>query len=759
MDLKDVVAYVEVWSANGTENYSKTFTNQLVEMGAKVSKTFNKQVTHVVFKDGYPRTWDKARERGVKLVSVLWVEKCRTAGAHVDEALFPAANTHEHLPRLIKKKHRCMQPKDFTPKTPENDKRLQKKFEKMANELQRQKTTLDNDVPVLLFESNGALMYSPTATAYRGRHRAMEQRLQEMKEKRANLSPTSSQMMEKSFDNPAHASCEASLNISHDTLCSEDSWAGGLQSSLDDPCGDSGHGDQERKLGGPADDTRSPLCASSPALETSSVRSPASPRYLGQLAPQMPECHRAEEIAGWQTDPAGAAATPDQQPSVTQGHHLGHSARSSSSKRKRPSEHAHAPPEGRPKKPKCGRKSAVQLFPSPRGQAPASPAVGTPPGGTSSYEDYFSPDNLRERSLGTLPPGLQSPPGPAHPPCRAGLSRRERASILGMSDFSCLGKDPSLVPTTSATAQASPGLHAPASGGSHTPFLRNMPAAEDAPGRGPPEDAQRGDGGPEGHHGAVTPGGKESGDPADMRRPREEDATSGRLSSPAGVRPGPARQDVPEGAQEGREDLARPAAAKKRGRGPKPVRTLVMTSMPADKQSIVTRVVAKLKGFSLAREVCESTTHVLAGQALRTLNVLLGLARGCWILSYEWVLWSLELGHWISEEPFELSDSFPAAPLCRQERHLSAGQYQGTLFAEQPTMFISPASDPPRAKLWELVLLCGGRVTGVPRQASLFIGPCQGRRKETVTYLSEKWILDSVTQHVVCACEDYLQRQ
>lgn len=35
-----------------------------------------------------------------------------------------------------------MQPKDFTPKTPENDKRLQKKFEKMANELQRQKTTL-----------------------------------------------------------------------------------------------------------------------------------------------------------------------------------------------------------------------------------------------------------------------------------------------------------------------------------------------------------------------------------------------------------------------------------------------------------------------------------------------------------------------------------------------------------------------------------------------------------------------------------------
>ncbi|OBS77937.1 hypothetical protein A6R68_19674, partial [Neotoma lepida] len=39
-----------------------------------VSKTFNKQVTHVIFKDGYQSTWDKAQKTGTKLVSVLWVE-------------------------------------------------------------------------------------------------------------------------------------------------------------------------------------------------------------------------------------------------------------------------------------------------------------------------------------------------------------------------------------------------------------------------------------------------------------------------------------------------------------------------------------------------------------------------------------------------------------------------------------------------------------------------------------------------------------
>ena len=55
------------------------------------------------------------------------------------------------------------------------------------------------------------------------------------------------------------------------------------------------------------------------------------------------------------------------------------------------------------------------------------------------------------------------------------------------------------------------------------------------------------------------------------------------------------------------------------------------------KQNIVIQVVNKLKGFSFSREVCNTTTHVLAGNPLRTLNVLLGIARGCWILSYEWV--------------------------------------------------------------------------------------------------------------------------
>ncbi|XP_054422181.1 microcephalin [Pteronotus mesoamericanus] len=698
--LKDVVAYVEVWSANGTENYSKTFTNQLVEMGAKVSKTFNKQVTHVVFKDGYQRTWDKAQARGVKLVSVLWVEKCRTEGAHVDEALFPAARAPEHLPCLMKKKHKCMQPKDFIPKTPENDKRLQKKFQKMANELQRQKTTLDNDVPVLVFESSGSLTYSPTITMHRGRHHAMEKRLQEMREKRENLSPTSSQMIEKSYENPVNSLCEASLNISHDTLCSDDSFAGGLQLSFDDLCGSSGCGSPERQLGGCVGDTRSDGCVSSPTLRTSSVPSSASPPRPSQSAPQQPARPLPEGERSGQTDPAGAAVAPDGMlqkfsgkcslspaSPATKAHGLGHSRPGgSSAKRKRPSQRLDSPPEESQKKKKCSRKSTVsraRLFTPGRSPPLAARPVGeTPDRGAASYEDYFSPENLRERDSETLPPRCLSLRSPAQFGRPAGLSKRERTSILEMADFSCIGKSLPSDPT-SPSAKTSSRLQKPGSGALSAPLGGVAPkTAEGAAGRLREPDAQTGEGvGPDGGRpscadrararpgaprGGLAPAGGSDGETEEavgVKGVQEGDRASGMLNSSEGVEDQPTRHDDWAGPCAGQTDLSRPEEGSKRRKAQKPTRTLVMTSMPPEKQNIVIRVVAKLKGFAVAREVCESTTHVLAGRALRTLNVLMGLARGCWILSYEWVLWSLELGHWISEEPFELSDSFPAAPI------------------------------------------------------------------------------------------------
>ncbi|XP_016830564.1 microcephalin isoform X2 [Cricetulus griseus] len=774
-------------------------------MGATVSKTLNKQVTHVIFKDGYQSTWDKARKTGAKLVSVLWVEKCRMAGAHVDESLFPAVNTDEELPSLIRKKHKCMQPKDFIPKTPENDKRLQKKFEKMAEELQRQKTTLDDGVPVLLFESPRSLVYS-SMTPIRNHKSTMEKRLQEMREKRENLSPTSSQMFEQSQQNPNITPCEASLNIAHESSRSDESFASCSHSSFDGLLGN-----QERKLGRSVNEMTRMACSASPVLKISSSYSSLSPNHLCQPSPQKAKDRPPKEDISWQKDAAGEKAELEREqaahvsqgmsdeklclsPATTGNIDAIDEPKSCSAKRKRPVDLG-SPPKGKLKKKRYNRNSAlsIQLFKSDhRPQFTTSPILGTPDVGASSYEDYFSPDNLKERNSEALPPEAQALSSPSLFHCRS-LSKWERRSILEMCDFTSIGDKPRSISITDSVSRSTSSLEKPDKEEVSTVVETS---AKDSPEHCRQPDPQlREDTALQGSTHANTHnspahcsmpskgGSKEEREPVDVKGSPKDNTTPPALASSEGeahsfnfggdcnieksaeekenkstgysesVKNGPVKPDTSGSSCTG---LVRPQEKpKKCGKGQKPMRTLVMTSMPSEKQSLIIQVVNTLKGFSFTPEVCESTTHVLVGKSVRTLNVLMGIARGCWILSYEWVLWSLELGHWISEEPFELSESFPAAPICRLERQLSTQRYQGTLFANQPKMFIAPASSPPRAKLCELVLLCGGQVSPAPQQASLIIGPYCGKKEARIQYLSEKWVLDSITQHKVCDFNNY----
>ncbi|XP_016105747.1 microcephalin-like, partial [Sinocyclocheilus grahami] len=188
--LKDVVAYVDVWSASRMEDYSDPFIQQLQDMGAEVSKTLNKQVTHVVFKHGRPSTWKKAQKMGVRIVSVHWVARCKESNEHVDENLFPAQNEESKL-HLNKRTHRCMQPRDIPIKTPENDRRLKKKLDKMMEGLISSSPIVSDTSPFVIDEENG-VVYSPSLK----RSDSMAQRLREMRAQREHLSPTVSQMLD-----------------------------------------------------------------------------------------------------------------------------------------------------------------------------------------------------------------------------------------------------------------------------------------------------------------------------------------------------------------------------------------------------------------------------------------------------------------------------------------------------------------------------------------------------------------------------------
>ncbi|XP_038152213.1 microcephalin isoform X3 [Cyprinodon tularosa] len=407
--LKDVVAYVDVWSSDKRANYSKPFIQQLEEMGAQVLKRFSKQVTHVVFNYGHEATWRKAKKTDVRLVSVLWVGRCYDEGVHADEELFPALND-ERNPVMKNRRHRCMVPKDTPVKTVENDWRLKKKFDKMVKALPPLETHVVDRSPIIIDEENG-IIYSPGLK----RSEYMAQRLKEMKETRENISPTGGE--------------------------NEYSVAAGC-------------------------------------TEISSV---------------------AEE--------------------------------------------------------------------------------------NHNKQDSLSLQKMVNKT--------------------------------------------------------------------------------------------------------------------------------------------------------------------------KPPRTLVMTSMPTEKQQTVVQVVKALGGFSIVDRVCESTTHVVSGGHRRTLNILLGIARGCWILSFEWILWCLEQRQWIPEEPYELSDQFPAAQICRLQRHLSAGEHQQDLFQDQPAMFVSQRSQPPTQSLVELIELCGGTPCKTVRQAGICIGKYSGRRPEGSRILSEQWVLDCITNMKILPYDNY----
>lgn len=70
----------------------------------------------------------------------------------------------------------------------------------------------------------------------------------------------------------------------------------------------------------------------------------------------------------------------------------------------------------------------------------------------------------------------------------------------------------------------------------------------------------------------------------------------------------------------------------------------------------------QLGGFELESDVTVNTTYLISPDEVKpTMNILRGLIRGVWILSYSWILESVQAGKWIPElEFYELRQFAPA---------------------------------------------------------------------------------------------------
>ncbi|XP_053314687.1 microcephalin [Spea bombifrons] len=802
--LTGVTAYVEVWSSNRTENYSKTFSQQLLNLGAKVSKTFNKQVTHVVFKDGIQGTWNKAVKTGVKLVSVLWVEKCRELGSHVDESLFLPINTNNGLPDLIKKKRKCMQPKDFVEKTPENDRRLQKKFDKMCKQLDVQKASVD--VPVLLFDEVGELTYSPKAVA--DRCSAMQKRLREMKNKRENLSPTASQVskdfssLKPLLGNSPSVTGDSSHDIDDDLNTSYDELWGNATKGLSPTASKA-----KKKSGSILNDEQILSNASRQVVNLTLQNKEEIKPEKGQMDSHTEKKGRKSlnkmKMLDGSVDSEGDVfdethSTKQETSAVTYAtlaNRLIAKCKGKANKTRSLSLKSKTIPSV------SSEKDISQELTKPNMNSNKSDSE------ESCFEDFFA-SNLNNHkqpltrfSLGTLPRKSPSPPPLTSKKKRSyGEARRSTLDVFELDNCSIKKKrkidhtDTNFIPKTLTSSNSKQVTH-------HLmETLDSSVKNISTPNKWRSSYLSSNETNPVINHVQETAltlsrndALKKAPEVACVSDPGENICHAKGLEEVIplvpcktklrGLEPKEERLSVTNGTvfEKHKEDVKRsnqsadcrtsasdiidgPSAMlneqksefKKTDKTKKNTRSLVMTSMSSEKQNTVIQVVKKFGGFFFTNNVCRTTTHVIAGSPRRTLNILLGIARGCWIVSYDWVLWSLEHGNWIPEEPYELSDQFPGAPICRLQRHLSAGEHQQDLLSSLPTLFISPNSQPPCDQLSEMVQLCGGKVSKTLRHAKICIGDFKGKKPPDMQNVSEKFLLDSVTQHKLQSLENYL---
>nr|XP_055026443.1 microcephalin isoform X1 [Misgurnus anguillicaudatus] len=816
--LQGVVAYVDVWSASRMEDYSHPFIQQLLDMGAKVSKTLNKQVTHVIFKHGRPSTWKKAQKMGARTVSVHWVASCKESGEHADEDLFPAQNEESKHYLLNKRTHRCMQPRDIPVKTPENDRRMKKKLDKMMEGLVSSSPVVSDTSPFIIDEESG-IVYSPSLKRSDG----MAQRLKEMRAQREHLSPTASQMKDSGSGSDAslRPSVGASPTLSFLQQLEEeplDCFSTSRQHSSkdkDESANQKGNKKSATKITSklfsqthPEPNTAAMCNLSSieknpkvPALSSRSRRSLVNKTEKKKQTTLENYVHKTcseSKNISHQPETQSSSSPERPRPSLSESFkktNRGKTAEDSKDLETKTKTSTLKSPAGRCftenedvfQKSELGTPKAVSKVARQRWSSAALCSAGSvcSPDDGEEFEDFFSPANNAHKQrvilFGSTSEAVNLPTFDLENPNKkdkksstklCGRKRKHENIDMKEMPFNSLSPENKSEEIIAETPESRPErLSIRRSEVNETPKSEEIKLEpltkkqkrrtrssvvsyeeEDGAGSDKPQSAR------ERKSWTISSLTASTAVNVKLQKSPEPDPTL-KHGIEKRIRlkiVGKENKSTADGLNKRTSEMCSKQGIMKKDKYIKKNRSLVMTSMPTEKQEVVFQLIRSLGGFAVVDEVCESTTHVVSGSPRRTLNILLGIARGCWILSFEWILWCLEHRQWVPEEPYELSDHFPAAPICRLQQHLSAGEHQQDLFQDQPPMFVSPYSQPPCSSLSELIQLCGGTVCRSVRQAGICIGDYKGKKPEESHSLSEQWVLDCVTHLALLPYKNYV---
>ena len=175
---------------------------------------------------------------------------------------------------------------------------------------------------------------------------------------------------------------------------------------------------------------------------------------------------------------------------------------------------------------------------------------------------------------------------------------------------------------------------------------------------------------------------------------------------------------------------------------------IVATGLSNDDKNIVKSVVRALGLARIESNVTKRTTHVVT-TGVRTVNLLHGIIRGCWLVSLEWVLQSLENNAWLDPEKYEMTHFSKAALENRKDKQLFGRAYVPELFTACGYIYVGKDTTPPCTILKDLIKTAGGFITESPETAKIIIG-AEG--------VKESWVLDCITTGELQAYNQYRRR-
>ncbi|XP_068247059.1 microcephalin [Palaemon carinicauda] len=773
--LEGVVAYVEVRIHRA--NHSDVIRDQLIALGAAVREKLTSDVTHVVFKDGSKGTFNRAKKRGLHLVSSLWVDACKETFQRAPEALYPSTSLESYsnplfLSRLRKQK--SMQPRDLGEEERIADIKAKRKRKVLKSALvsqpleenygfctpKRKSPDVKEDVNSPLFGISHLLMPKQRLSVQSSSD--IETSTAESDLDASYCTPLSRRLYNRLVIGRENEMSRESLVNESGTCISTNSNKRSKVSKSSSPSGstiDKVSASQNQVEGECRSDNRniSGVLELHLSSETNSELETGDEHadILGShLLDQRPRSRRSQRLVLKSNTSNKRKNQCERDSSLSENDQWKDKSREDGSIDKekdstwtRPGkEHGKTnddsdsqPSDGLNSQRQSRRKSNIhnskeKVF---KGKQKSCPSRGneTPldeKSNLASCSRVKECDHREEcKNLGTDEVGSISNS------LNSTTSKRRGRKLLSLE---CLEPSQELIiPTTPLCSKYSKGpyscLHVK-NKKPHRTALRELVSSGRTISRGKKETiSKRG----------------VSRSLLSKSSSTSESSVSDENRLSLKILPLPTTRDSIE------EFVSPITSSGRKCRSSKKI--LYLTSFHSKERKCAVQIIKKLGKFKITNEVDRNTTHVVCGEERRTLSVLYGIAYGLWILDKSWLYESLDLDMWAPEEPFELFNYCPAAKICREQRQAQGTSYRQKLFSGVGNVCVLEGCKPPSEELRALLSLCGCSVVSDVRNANLVV--CNPtitsglRNRIQVTHVSELWILDSVQHHKVQNIDNY----